>query len=310
FFFLSGVLFSSKRYTSFIKYVTYKTKTLFLPFISLALLFVLLDWNTYLQPKVSIPSNLFAILMGSGPAKASPLWFVFILYCINLLYYWVDTKLETVSIKIIAILISSFLGYICFLKNIHLPFHVEVSFSALTFLGTGNILKKYIFKLESILGLHKLWLMVIIVSLFCISFSAGIANFGAVLGQNIINNYGLFYISAFSGILGVILLINYLIYLFDKVKAIDKIFHGLIYIAKNALPILGAQCYVIIIVDSIIKYGFTEEQQLFAFFAKIVALVLSMYLFIIPISFNKLYFLFGKEKQSWRSLLIIKQQYK
>ena len=74
FFILSGYLF--KEQSSFKNFIRNKTKSLLVPYICISILVSLLDWNLYINTKEYLHENLSRILLGNGPIKASPLWFV------------------------------------------------------------------------------------------------------------------------------------------------------------------------------------------------------------------------------------------
>jgi fucose 4-O-acetylase-like acetyltransferase len=306
FFFLSGMLFSSGRYAGFSDFFKSKTKTLLVPYICMFILFSILDWNAYINFKVFLNDLLKNIYFGLGPPKANPLWFVMTLYLLNLIYFWIITLMSSNYLKVLAILFFSTIGYLCFKYNVQLPLNLQVTFSALTFLGVGNLLKNYILQWVRFITLNKIISLVLILILFFIShFTAGWNN-GGVLGINTINNYFLFYISAFSGIFGIIILIYMLWSLGDKSLNSKWIFNILNYISKNALPILAAQCYIIIIISDLFKYLNKDQKYMqIEFIVMTVLLIYTMYFFVIPFFFNKLYFLFGKDKQTYKSLITI-----
>ena len=108
FFFLSGILFSTRRYPNISSYVTHKTKVLLIPYILLSLLFSFLDprlydlskleKQSYLTPLLSssdVHSNLNFLAMefvsifyyGNPPNIVAPLWFVLTLYLVSILFF-------------------------------------------------------------------------------------------------------------------------------------------------------------------------------------------------------------------------------
>ena len=111
FFFISGMLFSSRRFPNFKSYFIHKTKVLLIPYILLSLLFLALDpvlYNFYLFPKAPrmtimnihpvitstwdyIYWNLAKIFVaGKSSIGSGPLWFVFTLYSVSLMFYGVQ----------------------------------------------------------------------------------------------------------------------------------------------------------------------------------------------------------------------------
>jgi fucose 4-O-acetylase-like acetyltransferase len=87
FFILSGILYNDVKYASFKHFFISKAKTLFVPYIFLFFLFILLDWNIYINTSKTIIQIIKAITFAEGPPKAAPLWFVMKLFIINLFYY-------------------------------------------------------------------------------------------------------------------------------------------------------------------------------------------------------------------------------
>ena len=108
FFFISGFLFSTKRFTNFKSYFTHKTHVLLIPYLYLSFLFFAIDpviYNFALFPKSptmmvvnTIPDinntwqyiywNIAKIFIaGKSSVGAGPLWFVFTLYSVSLLFY-------------------------------------------------------------------------------------------------------------------------------------------------------------------------------------------------------------------------------
>lgn len=120
FFFISGVLFSTRRFNDFKSYALHKTKVLLLPYIWLSLLFLTLDpvvWNFDWfprAPKMSIMNtvpvienvsqyigwNLAKIFVaGKSSIGSGPLWFVFTLYSISLIFFAVHKTSVILSDK-------------------------------------------------------------------------------------------------------------------------------------------------------------------------------------------------------------------
>ena len=89
FFFLSGYLFHGNN--NFSEYIQKKVRTLLLPYIAFSLIFIIIDWNTYISSVPQIKANLYSIFVaGTGSEKAPPLWFVIV----RSLYY-VRTRYQT-----------------------------------------------------------------------------------------------------------------------------------------------------------------------------------------------------------------------
>ena len=117
FFFISGMLFSTRRFSNFRDYLVHKTRVLLVPYILLSLLFLALDpvlYNFDLFPKAprmtvmnirpEIASvwdylywNLAKIFMaGKSSIGSGPLWFVFTLYSVSLMFYGVQRAAQKI----------------------------------------------------------------------------------------------------------------------------------------------------------------------------------------------------------------------
>ncbi|MCQ2102058.1 MAG: acyltransferase family protein [Fibrobacter sp.] len=211
FFFISGVLFSTRRFADFKSYALHKTKVLLLPYIWLSLLFLALDpvvWNFEWFPKApkmtimnTVPVienvgqymgwNLAKIFVaGKSSIGSGPLWFVFTLYSISLMFFGVhkiaelitqplrrrfsapqhcmecDNSLNELShrshggpgggtpciiVLIAAVAASSLIaGWLLFKNHIRLPLGIERDCTCLAFFALGWLCKEPIKKLGNI----------------------------------------------------------------------------------------------------------------------------------------------------------------
>ena len=118
FFFISGMLFSTRRFPNFKSYFIHKTRVLLLPYLALSLLFLALDPVLYhfewfpraprmtvmtIRPEIAtiwdyIYWNLAKIFVaGKSSIGSGPLWFVFTLYSVSLLFYGVQCAARKIS---------------------------------------------------------------------------------------------------------------------------------------------------------------------------------------------------------------------
>jgi len=86
---------------------------------------------SYLKPWYPIPPWL---VMG-------PLWFIIGLFIVTMTYSVIN-KIASDSLKFIICLALSFVGYICFSFQIHLPLHFDSALSMMIFFYIGNMLGK------------------------------------------------------------------------------------------------------------------------------------------------------------------------
>lgn len=139
---MSGCLYNAKKEIAFAEYAKRKTRTLLVPFVSLSVIFILLDWNTYLQAG-SLKENLYKVfVIGSGPMKAAPLWFLTTLYFTTLLGYWVQ-KLWSRPLVLYGLLVAlTGIAWWLSVREIHLPWLLHLLPAAMVFYVGGTIIFK------------------------------------------------------------------------------------------------------------------------------------------------------------------------
>jgi fucose 4-O-acetylase-like acetyltransferase len=294
FFLISGLLFNEN--IAFVTSLNKKFKTLFIPYIFLFVVFVVLDWNIYLKTSETLSSILNALLWAEGPPKASPIWFMFKLFEVNLLYYLITYTHSNKYIRFILILLCSLLGYLFYVYSIKLPFGFDVILSSILLFGVGHLGKKYFTEFLIYLN-KKSWLynFLVFIFLFSVSILFDRHNSYGVLAQNKIHNYFLFHFASITGGIALFILSNFLSVRFSINKVYKLIFSFFKYLADNALPILGTHVFIIIIIDLILKRLdiFTQNQ---GFLLKCFCIVIITFCFIVPFLHNKFYFIFGKNK--------------
>ena len=164
FFFISGMLFSTRRFPNFKDYFVHKTKVLFVPYILLSLLFLALDpvlYNFDLFPKAPrmmvmnirpeiasvwdyIYWNLAKIFVaGKSSIGSGPLWFVFTLYSVSLLFYAAQ-RIVPRRFIFIASLVSLAGGWLLYINHIRLPLGIERDLTVLFFFANGWLCKESI----------------------------------------------------------------------------------------------------------------------------------------------------------------------
>lgn len=319
FFFLSGILFSTRRYPNISSYVTHKTKVLLIPYILLSLLFSFLDPRLYdlsLMEKQSylntffsssdIHSNLNFLAMefitifyyGSPPNIVAPLWFVLTLYLVSILFFTIHHILRGSSRGIIIYAICCLMvGWILNLHNLILPYCFSIVFTASFFFSLGYLTKKIIKYITEELSEIKLGLIIILLSLiylYSINMN-GIIN----LNFNKLGNSLVYYI--LSTISGIFLIVSIFI-LLNRFMTKSMLQGILKNIARNALIILAVH-YWVIKCCRIYLYSISKE----SYFSWLVILIMIIVTILaIPLFRTKLYKLIGKEKISFRESLSIK----
>lgn len=318
FFFLSGILFSTRRYPDINSYMIHKTKVLLIPYILLSLLFSFLDPRLYdltLMEKQSylnsflsssdIHSNLNFLAMefisifyyGNPPNIVAPLWFVLTLYLVSILFFTIHHILRGSSRGIMIYAICCLMaGWILNLYELILPYCFSTVFTASFFFSLGYLTKKII-KYMTELGDIKLGSIIILLSLiylYSINMN-GIIN----LNFNKLGNSLVYYI--LSTISGIFLIVSIFILLNRFVT--KSMLQGILKnIARNALIILAVH-YWVIKCCRIYFYSISKEN----YFPWLVTLIMIIVTILaIPIFRTKLYKLIGKEKITFKESLSIK----
>lgn len=331
FFFISGVLFSTRRFPKFRDYCAHKAHVLFFPYVALSLLFLLLDpvvWNFDLFPRAPkmvvlmthpIIHNLkeyigwnFAKIFVAGKSSigSGPIWFVFTLFSISLGFYLIQKAARSNKFIIAIFAIASLAGGWMMSRNhIRLPLGIERDLTTLFFFACGYLCKDFIQKLSQfIAGERKdhLW-RIFIVSLLTIGSFVLYAlieipdpNY-SVMNNALGKSFPRFIGSFFFGVLGLIGAFQ----VFSQLPQIApiRIVKGILRnISRNALIILAVHWWVLLVLREVFKKEMDKPGIAYFAFAIVAAVTTAA----IPLFRCKLYKLLGKERISVRESLSIK----
>lgn len=306
FFFLSGFLFKANKYSTFCKYVKSKLKSLLLPYFTLSFLFALFpfslktdsifaaSWihslnlplnvekyiNTYIISIIDIIQG-YSFQQGTGP-----LWFVYTLFQVSILFYIIN-KIPYKFIQFSCIIFSLFLGWYCNIHSVILPLHLNTMFTSLFFFGLGQYSQKYIEKERNSNNILT-YKVLIFLAIYTISYING----GHI---NLVNNElgSSFIIFLLYTTSGIFLLVTIFKYISQKDNVIFGIFRN---ISRNALIILCVHFF----------YAFWFDELFHANFYYKLLFVIICTIISIPIFRCYLYKLIGKEKISIKESLSIK----
>lgn len=326
FFFISGVLFSTRRFSDFKSYAIHKTKVLLLPYIWLSLLFLALDpviWNFDWFPKAPkmvvintrpeitgladyLYWNLAKIFIaGKSSIGSGPIWFVFTLYSISLMFFGIQktascVKRSTLSRLIIAVAATASLaaGWAFSRHHFRLPLGLERDLTCLAFFALGNLCKEPIKKL----GLHSLASAIVtIAALALYIFFEKPSPWFSIMNNDLGKNLPNFLLSSAFGILTLIGFFQ----LFSKLPdfAPARVFKGVLRnISRNALIILAVHWWILLDIRIIFK---TEMDKPGTAYLSIPIVALGV-IAAIPLFRCRLYKLLGKEKVSIKESLSIR----
>ena len=335
FFFISGFLFSTRRFPNFRSYFVHKTKVLLWPYITLSLLFLALDPVLYhfawfpRAPKMVILNTYPAIhsvwdyiywnlakifVAGKSSIGSGPLWFVFTLYSISLMFFALQKLAKAIAAKnergqkaIIALAATASLagGWLLYKNHVRLPLGIERDLTTLAFFACGCICKGIIQKQLCDKGKKAIpWSLVVATSVTSFVLYAAFENpdpnFSIMnndLGKSLVG----FLASSAFGIAGLVTAFVAI----DRMPAIAplQIVKGILRnVSRNALVILAVHWYALLVMRIVYKAQINRPGT--AYLA--IPIVVAILVVAIPLFRCKLYKLLGKEKISLRESLSIK----
>ena len=343
FFFISGMLFSTRRFDSFKSYFIHKTKVLLIPYILLSLLFLALDpvlYNFDLFPKAprmtvmnirpEITSvwdylywNLAKIFVaGKSSIGSGPLWFVFTLYSVSLIFYGVQALANALSqvlnrrpqnksgvtskvIVAIAAIASLAGGWLLYKYHIRLPLGIERDLTVLFFFACGWLFKDPIRDNLCAKGKRATpWTLIVATSVTAFvlyaAFEIPDPDF-SIMNNDLGKSLPKFIASSAFGITGLVTAFVAM----DKIPNLlpIRIAKGILRnISRNALVILAVHWYILLLMRLWCRSTFNKPDAAYLS----IPIVIAGLIVAIPLFRCKLYKLLGKERVSVRESLSIK----
>ena len=145
FFFISGFLFSIKKYKTFKDFFISKTKSLLIPYFAFSIISILLYGYFSAQP--IDPANFFKTTLISKRNSIyfnEALWFLTSLFLIEIIFYFIVRMIKRDYAILFAALVTAFISFTLFnpLAGAHiLPWSLDQSLFFLEFFGVGYFLK-------------------------------------------------------------------------------------------------------------------------------------------------------------------------
>ena len=328
FFFISGMLFSTRRFPDFKSYLVHKTRVLLLPYIFLSLLFLLLDPVLYnfewfpraprmvimtIRPEILsvwdyIYWNLAKIFVaGKSSIGSGPLWFVFTLYSVSLLFYGVQKiagRIKAPRIATALIAIASLAGgWFLYKNHIRLPLGIERDLTVLFFFACGwmckGVLKGFACLGASNKGKSILATVALISFIVYAFIEIPDPNF-SIMNNDLGKSFPVFLASSVFGIVGLVAAFMFA----DKLPNIVpiRIAKGILRnISRNALIILAVHWYIFLVFRIVFKAQIDRPGIAYLSALIVIAGIVGA----IPLFRCKLYRLLGKEKICVRESLSI-----
>lgn len=239
FFFISGFCYKQKNISMYM-FIKSKSFSLLLPYTVFGVIQYIL-WLLYKGNSLRPLINLFWINT-DGIVIAGALWFLTALFCVDIIFFLIDRKIGSDTIKNILILFLSIIGYALPIMHIRLPLGADVALVGLGFYYIGFLIKtneenKYI---KHIINLN--WIKIL---LFMTFVSLSIFNSTPVNLRT--GRYGMLLIFWGNAILSIIVILNICKKL-DKygIQPINTIIeeigkNGIVYVCINQLVITVLQ---------------------------------------------------------------------
>lgn len=321
FFFISGALFSTRRFPTFVNYTKHKAKVLLLPYGLLSLLFLALDpvlYNFELyyprSPKMMllgiVPDiqnvwqyigwNLFKIfVVGKSSVGSGPIWFVFNLFCVSVAFYLLQkiTRGHFWKTFLLAVL-SLIAGWVMNRYQVHLPFGFERVCTTLFFFACGLLYKNAIIAL----GKQKSCILVLVaaVSIWHYLFFENASPWFSIMNNHLGKNIGSFLASSGFGILSLVSVFL----LMDRLPAWKGFATAkgiLRNISRNGLIILAVHWWILLVLRIVFKAELDKPGLAYIS----IPIVIIGVILAIPLFRCKLYRLISKEKISAKESLSI-----
>jgi fucose 4-O-acetylase-like acetyltransferase len=300
FFFISGYLFSFRKYDCFKSFVRHRSRQLVVPYVSFNIityifwLFIGHKFGDDATRNIPFYKPLIGIVYGNGIndflVHDIASWFLACLFVVETLFFLSFSGIEKTK-SVLLLLCFAIIGYIDYsFDSIRWPWSLNVALVAMVFYGFGNVFKAEIDRFLAIKTKHLIVTLLIIVPLFLMIVTIN----GAVdLNSNYYNHYWLFFPGAFLGI-----------YITAVLSRVFEVFFGQIhfiqFISGNTLIILVFQFLAMSLIKAFTLFVlkvplsvFENKVALNVFVSVLVMIILSPLMFILPTYFP---FLLGKKK--------------
>ena len=230
FFFISGLFFNNSKYPTLASFAKKRIQTLLKPYVIFSLIVFL--W-AYLMNSKFLHFQFSELYLGwNGLA----LWFIPTLFATEILFYLIRKKIDSQFLTALILLLSSTLGYLCYLYEFHLPFKLEVVFTAILFYGLGFLFGKDI---NIVVGQLKSTFLLLLIAVISVAHFV-IATLNSPQLDMASNTLGYPVPTFIAAALGIILLFSISIVVFKLGKNAYSIFQKSIsFIGKNTFVILA-----------------------------------------------------------------------
>ena len=206
FFLISGITFNESKWTDIRKFINSRFKSLLIPYFKYSIILFIIWIPLDIIKGVKINShiilrNLYGILYSQGGLKymawGVPMWFLTCLFLISIGYFLINKYFKSYRFEILVLCVV--IGYLTKFLPYRIPWSLDCAFIGIVFYGIGHIYReKFLeFKFNINTVRNKIVLVLLMVSLINLNNVNGRVDFYS----NKFNNYVIFFICAFIGIM-------------------------------------------------------------------------------------------------------------
>lgn len=234
FFILSGIFFSTKL--SFKEWIVKKIHRMVFPFVLFYVLTYLLNVVFVTLGNIQLKSgfsywDIFAVFH-KDVFPNSAIWFLLALFWCSIFVYWILKISDKIVAQLAMVSVFFLFGYFLEKTHINIPLYVDTAFSAVPFLYSGFLLKRFhVFERLSKMVAVKRYVIVACIGILCFLFDW---NFGK--GVSMVNNTGVSLIFLLGGLTGSIACIS-LAYIINRIPVVS-------YIGRYSMLVLCTHMYL------------------------------------------------------------------
>lgn len=218
FFFVSGLMFDLERYNSLIHFIKRRFQNILIPYFLISFLLYIFwffagrKFGSSTQMDLSPLKNFIGIFYAQGGNEymdwGIPMWFLPCLFLVSVLYYLLAKCRK--EIIVLALLFSGIAGN--FLPKLivsHLPWSIDIVFTAILFYGTGHLLRNFLLYdlLENRISKKTISILLLALTMNIVFFYL---NGRIDISKGIYNNYFYMYLSGVGGTIFYLLIMNYI----------------------------------------------------------------------------------------------------
>lgn len=214
FFFLSGYVFSIKKYVDFKTFLVTKLKTLIFPMLIMGTIVSFFEWliDPSMRLAVFVVNKILGIFIQlRGSTFDFGLWYIACLFVVEVaMFFLIKFSKENNKVMLVIYLLLSLVGYAyCYKISKICPWSLENACVLLLFFGSGYIIKeRKIGWFDKIVNIYSM-LLFMIINISCVLIHYKMFNKTIDVYSQNIGIYPLFYIGGFAGILATIIFFRY-----------------------------------------------------------------------------------------------------